>query len=109
MISFEDFQKVDIRCGTILKVNDFPEAKKPAWQLLIDFGAFGIKKSSAQIKELYSKQDLIGMQIIAAVNLGPKQIANFISDCLVLGISDANGNIVLVQTERKVNNGECLH
>lgn len=105
MLSWEDFEKVDIRTGTIVEVNEFPKAKKPAWQLHIDFGELGIKKSSAQIVHHYSKEDLIGKQIIAVVNFPPKQIANFFSECLVLGVSDANGNIVLLETERAVPNG----
>ena len=84
-ITFEDFSKVDIRVGTILEVNDFPKAKNPAYQLTIDFGDLGIKKSSAQITTLYSIEDLIGRQILAVVNFPKKQIANFQSECLVLG------------------------
>lgn len=105
MISWEDFEKVDIRTGTILEVTEFPKARKAAWQLQIDFGELGIKKSSAQIVHHYTKEDLIGKQIIAVVNFPPKQIANFFSECLVLGVSDANGNIVLLETERAVPNG----
>tara|TARA_B100001109_G_scaffold255437_1_gene258454 strand:+ start:934 stop:1263 length:330 start_codon:yes stop_codon:yes gene_type:complete len=105
MISWEDFEKVDIRTGTILEVTEFPKARKAAWQLQIDFGELGIKKSSAQIVHHYAKEDLIGKQIIAVVNFPPKQIANFFSECLILGVSDANGNIVLLETERAVPNG----
>ena len=105
MISWEDFEKVDIRTGTILEVTEFPKARKAAWQLQIDFGDLGIKKSSAQIVHHYAKEDLIGKQIIAVVNFPPKQIANFFSECLILGVSDANGNIVLLETERAVPNG----
>ncbi|MEQ8910069.1 MAG: tRNA-binding protein [Vicingaceae bacterium] len=108
MISWEDFEQVDIRCGTVLEVNDFPKAKKLAWQLKIDFGELGVKQSSAQITELYKKEQLIGKQVIAVVNFPPKQIANFFSDCLVLGVSNANGNIVLLQAEREVPNGEKI-
>lgn len=108
MIHWEDFEKVDIRCGTILEVSPFPKAKKPAWQLKIDFGPLGIKQSSAQITDLYEPKDLIGKQIIAVVNFPPKQIANFFSECLVLGFSNATKGIVLVQPDQKVENGEKL-
>jgi tRNA-binding protein len=106
MISWGDFEKVDIRVGTIIEVNDFPKAHRPAWRLTIDFGTLGIKRSSAQITDHYSKEDLVGKQILAVVNFPPKQIANFISECLVLGLPDENGKIVLAQTERDVPNGE---
>ena len=108
-ITFDDFNKIDIRIGTIIEVNDFPKARKPAWQLTIDFGAeIGIKKSSAQITAHYSKEDLVGKQILAVVNFPPKQIANFMSECLVLGVADESGDIVLVTTERKVGSGERM-
>ena len=105
MISWEEFEKVDIRTGTIIEVEEFPKAKKAAWKLKIDFGEIGIKQSSAQIKDLYGKEELIGKQILAVVNFPQKQIANFFSECLVLGVSDKNGEIVLLSTERKVENG----
>lgn len=104
MISYDDFDKVEIRTGTIIEVNDFPKARKPAYQLTIDFGAEGIKRSSAQITDLYDKQTLIGKQILAVVNFPPKQIANFFSECLVLGVVTPEG-VVLLQTERPVANG----
>jgi tRNA-binding protein len=85
MISFEEFTKVDIRVGTIVSVKDFPGAKKPAYQITVDFGPLGLKKSSAQITRLYSKEDLLNRQILAVVNFPRKQIANFMSECLVLG------------------------
>jgi len=107
MINWEDFEKVDIRTGTIVEVHEFPKAQKPAWQLKIDFGIeLGIKNSSAQIVLHYAKEELIGRQILAVVNFPPKQIANFFSECLVLGVADATGEIVLLSTERKVENGE---
>ncbi|MDA9312675.1 tRNA-binding protein [Vicingaceae bacterium] len=110
MISWEDFNKVDIRTGTILEVNDFPKARNPAWQLKIDFGKeLGIKNSSAQIVHHYSKESLVGRQILAVVNFPPKQIANFMSECLVLGAADENGEIILLSTERKAENGEKVH
>ncbi|MBJ2172775.1 tRNA-binding protein [Aureibaculum sp. A20] len=105
IISFEDFTKVDIRTGTIIEVNYFPKAKKPAYQLTIDFGKLGVKKSSAQITELYSKEDLLNRQITAVVNFKPKQIANFISECLVLGIENNNKEVVLLKSSTKTING----
>jgi len=105
MISWEDFEKVDIRVGTIVTAVDFPNAKKPAWQLAIDFGELGIKKSSAQITALYGKEELCGKQVIAVVNFPPKQIANFISECLVLGIYNEQNEVVLLQPDLPVKNG----
>lgn len=105
VISREDFEKLDIRIGTIIDVKDFPKAKKPAYQLLIDFGMLGLKKSSAQITSHYSKETLLNKQVIAVVNFPPKQIADFLSECLVLGIYDENNNVILLQPERKVSNG----
>ncbi|HMW35826.1 tRNA-binding protein [bacterium] len=104
MISYDDFDKVEIRTGTIIEVNDFHKARKPAYQLTIDFGVAGIKRSSAQITDMYDKQALIGKQILAVVNFPPKQIANFFSECLVLGVVTPEG-VVLLQTERPVANG----
>jgi tRNA-binding protein len=105
-ISFEDFTKVDIRVGTIIEVSDFPKARKPAYQLKIDFGEIGIKNSSAQITDLYSKEDLLNRQITAIVNFKTKQIANFVSECLVLGVANDKGEIVLLQASAKIKNGE---
>jgi tRNA-binding protein len=105
-ITFEDFLKVDIRIGTIIEVNDFPKAKKPAYQLKIDFGALGIKKSSAQITDLYVKEDLLQMQVSAIFNFKSRQIANFMSECLVLGIYNKEGNVVLLKASDTVKNGE---
>ncbi|WP_347174609.1 tRNA-binding protein [Polaribacter uvawellassae] len=105
-ITFEDFTKVDIRIGTILEVNDFPKARKPAYQLIIEFGDLGIKKSSAQITDLYSKEDLLNRQVTAIVNFKPRQIANFMSECLVLGIYNEDQNVVLLQASDAVKNGE---
>ena len=104
-ISWEDFEKIDIRVGTIVEVNDFPKAKKPAFQLIIDFGEEGIKKSSAQITQLYRKEDLLGKQVIAVINFPPKRIADFVSECLVLGVYTDKKEVVLLCAERKVNNG----
>jgi len=105
-INFEDFLKVDIRIGTIIEVNDFPKARKPAYQLTIDFGELGIKKSSAQITDLYSKEDLKNRQVSAIVNFKPRQIANFMSECLVLGVYNEDGNVVLLQAKKSIKNGE---
>jgi tRNA-binding protein len=105
MISWEDFEKIDIRSGTILEVNDFPGARKPAYKLSIDFGELGIKKSSAQITSLYKKEELIGSQVVAVVNFPVKQIANFFSECLVLGVYNENKEVVLLQPSLPVQNG----
>ena len=108
MICWNDFEKIDMRVGTILSVNDFEKAKKPAYQINIDFGPLGIKKSSAQITALYSQAELIGKQVIAVVNFPPKQIANFISECLVLGVYNADSNVVLLQPALPVANGDKI-
>jgi len=100
MITWEDFEKVDIRVGKIIEAEDFPEAKNPSYRLKIDFGKLGIKKSSAQLTKIYSKEDLLNKQIIAVVNFPPKQIANFISEVLVLGIVLEKGKVILLQPER---------
>jgi tRNA-binding protein len=105
MISWEDFEKIDIRCGTVVEVNEFPKARKPAYRLLIDFGALGMKKSSAQVTQYYTKESLLNKQVVAVVNFPPKQIANFTSECLVLGIYDEHNHVVLLQPERTVANG----
>ncbi len=105
LISWSDFEKIEIRIGTIIDVKDFPEAKKPAYQLTIDFGKeIGIKKSSAQITKRYSKNDLIEKQIVAVVNFPKKQIGTFMSECLVLG-SVNNDEVVLLTSDFKVENG----
>ena len=104
IITFEDFTKVDLRVGTIIEVNDFPEARKPAYQLTIDFGDLGIRKSSAQITTQYNKEDLINRQVVATVNFPKKQIANFMSECLVMGAVKDN-DVFLLHPETKVKNG----
>lgn len=104
-ITWNDFEKVEMRVGTIIEANDFPEARKPAYQLTIDFGAeIGIKKSSAQITKRYAKVDLVGKQIIAVVNFPKKQIGKFMSECLVLG-SVNEDEVVLLSSDLKVENG----
>jgi tRNA-binding protein len=108
MISWEDFEKINIRTGTIVEINDFPKVRKPAYQLKIDFGELGIKQSSAQITYHYKKEDLLGQQVIAVVNFPPKQIADFYSECLVLGVYDENNRVILLQPERKVTNGSKI-
>jgi tRNA-binding protein len=105
-ITFEDFLKVDIRMGTIIEVNDFPKARKPAYQLKIDFGALGVKKSSAQITDLYTKDELLNTQVSAIINFKSRQIANFMSECLVLGVYNKEGNVVLLNASKRVKNGE---
>ena len=104
-IEWRDFEKIDIRVGTVVEVSDFPKAKKAAFQLSIDFGELGIKKSAAQITDFYEKQELIGKQVMAVVNFPPKQIANFFSECLVLGVYTDKKEVVLIGPDRKVANG----
>ena len=106
-ISYADFEKVDIRVGRILSVEDFPEAKKPAYKLTIDFGQLGIKRSSAQISH-YSKEELIGRLVLCVVNFSQKQIANFVSEVLTLGVPDDQGRWTLVQPDRDVPLGGQL-
>lgn len=106
-IQFEDFAKIDLRVGTIIEVANFPEARKPAYQLTIDFGELGIKKTSAQITTLYKKEELLQKQIVAVVNFPKKQIATFMSDCLVLGAVNGQ-DVVLLNPENKVKNGSSV-
>ena len=109
MITYQDFEKVDIRVGKIIKVEDFPEARKPAYKLEIDFGPeIGIKKSSAQIKVLYKKEDLLGRQVCSVVNFPPKQIGPFISEVLTTGFADFNGDVVLIKPDKEVPLGSKL-
>jgi tRNA-binding protein len=104
-IQWDDFEKIDIRVGTIIAVREFPQARKPSWQLTIDFGELGQKRSSAQITDLYDPQQLTGRQVVAIVNFPPKQIANFFSECLVLGVYTDKKEVVLLAPERQVKNG----
>jgi tRNA-binding protein len=108
-ISFDDFLKVDIRVGTILEVEDFPQARKPAYKLKVDFGPeIGTKRSSAQLPVLYRKEELVGRQVAAVVNFAPRQIGPFMSEVLVLGFPDGEGRVVLVGPEREIPNGGRL-
>ncbi len=104
-INWDDFEKLDIRVGTILEVSDFPKAKKPSYQLKIDFGPLGIKQSSAQITTFYNKEGLLGKQVVAIVNFPVKQIANFFSECLVLGVYTDKNDVVLLKPDLPVDNG----
>ena len=107
IVTFDELTKVDLRIGTIIEVNDFPEARNPAYQLVIDFGPLGIKKSSAQITTIYSKKDLLNRQVVAVVNFPKKQIAKFMSECLVMGAVKDN-DVFLLQPEILVKNGSSV-
>ena len=107
-ITWDDFEKLELRVGTILEVMDFPEARKPAYKIKVDFGEFGIKWSSAQITKHYTKEELPGKQIVGVINFPKKQIANFMSEFLVTGFADANGDIVLTSVDKPVPNGSKL-
>ena len=107
-LSWKEFMKVEMRVGTIIQAEHFPEARNPSYKLLIDFGNEDIRKSSAQITHHYSTNDLIGKQIIAVVNFPPKQIANMMSECLVMGSVDQEGKVTLIQPDSSVKNGERI-
>lgn len=108
-ITWDDFEKVELRVGTITKAEDFPEAKNPSYKLWIDFGhEIGVRKSSGQYTKLYRKEELIGKQVICCINFPPKQIANFLSECLTCGFVGENGEVALAIPERKVKNGAKL-
>jgi len=108
-INWNDFTKVDIRIGTIIKAQPFPEARKPAYQLWVDLGDLGVKKTSAQITQNYQAEDLLNKQVICVCNFPPKQIGPFMSEILVTGFEDENGNIVLSTVDTQVPNGKKLH
>ena len=108
MITWNDFEKIDIRTGTIIEVQDFQKARKPAYRLTIDFGPLGIKKSSAQITHHYTKEALLNKQVVAVVNFPVKKIASFFSECLVLGVYDENNDVILLQPDKQVNNGQKI-
>lgn len=108
-ITWADFEKVAMHVGTIIKVEDFVEAKKPAYKIWVDFGEkIGVKKTSAQVTFHYSKQDLLGLQIVGVINFEPKQIANFISEFLLTGFADENGNIIITTVQKPTPNGSKL-
>jgi tRNA-binding protein len=107
-IKWEDFEKIDIRLGTVIEAKPFPNARKPAYQLSIDFGELGIKRSSAQITAHYTTEELEGLQVVAVVNFPPKQIANFFSECLVLGVYDSNHDVVLLKPAHPLPNGSKI-
>ena len=104
-LTWDDFMKVETRIGTIISAEEFKEARSPAYKMIIDFGEFGKRKTSAQITVLYEPKDIIGRQVIAVINFPPKQIANIMSECLVLGGVDENKEVTLLVPERKVENG----
>jgi len=109
-ITIDDFLRVDIRVGRVIEVEEFPEARKPAWKLKIDFGEnIGIKKTSAQIVANYNQSDLLGKQVMAVVNFPPRQIGPFMSEVLTLGFTDAEGNVVLACVDKEVSIGGRLH
>lgn len=109
-IGFEDFRKVDVRVGTIIDVQDFPEARRPAYKLWVDFGApLGVKKTSAQVAKRYIRASLLGRQVAAVVNFPPKQVGKFMSEILVLGFPDADGDVVLIEPNVPVPNGGRLY
>lgn len=107
-IAWTDFEKVDIRTGTIIAAEAFPQARKPAYKLTIDFGELGTKRTSAQLTKLYQAGELVGKQVVAVINFPPKQIAQFISECLILGAVADDGTVTLLQTERPTPNGQRI-
>jgi len=109
MITWKDFEKIEMRVGTILEVSDFAEARKPAYKLKIDFGEkIGLKKSSAQITKHYQRKDLIGKQVVAVINFPPKQIGPFMSECLIMGSYEPDGSVILLGLDQKAENGSLV-
>ncbi len=108
LITYDDFTKVDMRVGKVIQVEDFPKARKPAYRLWIDFGELGVKKSSAQLTRLYRKEDLLGRYIVAVVNFPPRQVADVMSEVLVLGAMVSDSEVVLLQPERPVELGKRI-
>ena len=105
-LTWDEFQKVELRVGTIIAVDDFPEARKPAWKLTVDFGNdIGVRRSSAQITDHYAEADLLEKQVLAVINFPPKQIGPFMSECLVTGLIQADGSVVLAVPDQPVANG----
>ena len=104
-LTWNEFQKVDMRVGTVVSAEEFAEAKKPAYKLIIDFGVYGKRKTSAQVTKIYQPKEIIGKQVIAVINFPPKQIANIMSECLVLGALGEEQDVILIGPERKVENG----
>ncbi len=104
-INWNDFQKIDMRIGTVISAENFKEAKKPAYKLIVDFGEFGKRKTSAQITKRYKPENLIGKQVVAVINFPPKQIANIMSECLILGAVGNDNDIILIQPENTIENG----
>ena len=107
-ISWAEFEQVELRVGTVIEVEDFPEARRPAYKLKVDFGEFGVKRSSAQVTHLYKKEELVGRQVLGVINFPPKQIASFFSEALITGFYLPGGEVVLAQPERAVPNGSKL-
>jgi tRNA-binding protein len=105
LIEYSDFEKIDLRVGTITEVSTFPKARNPSYKIMVDLGEGGIKKSSAQITDLYSADDLLGKQVVVVYNFSPRQIADFMSEVLILGVIGGSGGVVLLSTEREVKNG----
>lgn len=109
MITWDDFEKVELRIGTIVEVTEFPEARRPAYKLKVDFGReVGVRKSSAQITNLYTRDDLLGKQVLAVTNFPPKQIGPFMSECLITGVKTESGAVVLVAPDFAVTDGQKL-
>lgn len=108
-IEWADFERVELRAGTIVAVDAFPEARKPAFKLTVDFGEFGTRRSSAQITHLYTPEQLVGMQVVAVLNFPPKRIAGFVSECLVTGLANSDGHVALITPTHPVPNGSKLY